>query len=499
MPAKQAGDSKQGLIIALVCFVLLSIVLGVTTYMGYDGQTAKDTAAKEAKGKEDSAKKDRDWWKYRALEIQDLAYGLPLKTEAADLAQMRTAPPAASGADSGGTEFVTVLQGIGKTLGNATGKVDTTYDARVKTLLSQLATTREQLAAAELTIKKNADRYVAQLETKDSEINQTRTLLQQAQKNHLDFQQAAEKSYEAKLQELEETSKQDAILKTKISDDGAAREKENKKYRDEIRILAEKAEKYKAALEPIDPLKFDQPKGKIISLDRGGEIAYVNIGSAQHVRPQQNLTFSVFSPGLPGHPNKDYKGSIEIIDVISAQVSKAKIIQVASPNANPLMVGDVLINPVWNPLQAEHVAIAGRIDLTGDRRNNVDEFMANLQRMGVVVDAYLDEKDNSIKGPGMTLNTTYLIIGDTPEVSGEVIGGDKRNDFKIAIGVKITDMVNEAQKLGITRVPLRRFVELIGYKMPKGAGVARSFGYDSPVPKTEPKDEPKDAKKDNDK
>ena len=258
-------------------------------------------------------------------------------------------------------------------------------------------------------------------------------------------------------------------------------------------MLSEQKDKLKNQLEPIDPLKFDQPKGKIISLDRRGEIAYVNIGSSQNVRPQQNLTFSVFSPGLPGHPNKDYKGSLEIIDVISPLVSKAKIIQVANPNANPLMVGDVLINPVWSPRQREHVAITGRIDLTGDRRNNVEEFMANLQRMGVVVDAYLDERVNTVKGPGMTLNTTYLIIGDTPEVSGEVIEGDKRTDFKLAIGAKITDMVNEAQRLGVTKVPLRRFVELIGYKMPKGAGVAKSFGYDAPVP---PKAEPKDAKKD---
>ena len=138
------------------------------------------------------------------------------------------------------------------------------------------------------------------------------------------------------------------------------------------------------------------------------------------------------------------------------------------------------------------MAIAGRIDLTGDRRNNIDEFMANLAKMGVVVDAYLDEKDNSIKGPGMTLNTTYLIIGDSPEVSGEVVGGDKRADYKLAITAKITDMANEAQKLGITKVPFRRFVELIGYKMPKGAGVARSFGYESPVPKTAPSDAKKD-------
>ena len=66
----------------------------------------------------------------------------------------------------------------------------------------------------------------------------------------------------------------------------------------------------------------------------------------------------------------------------------------------------------------------------------------------------------------------------------------------MAIGVKITDMVNEAQRLGVTKVPFRRFVELIGYKMPKGSGVAQSFGYDSPVPAAPAKTEPKDAKKD---
>ena len=93
----------------------------------------------------------------------------------------------------------------------------------------------------------------------------------------------------------------------------------------------------------------------------------------------------------------------------------------------------------------------------------------------------------------MTLATAYLVVGDTPEVTGEVIGGDKRVDFKLQIGTKITDMINEAHRLGITVVPLRRFVDLIGYKMPKGAGVAKSFGYESRVPSKV------DLKKDEDK
>ncbi|HEV8059580.1 MAG TPA: hypothetical protein VGP68_06895 [Gemmataceae bacterium] len=488
MPAKPAGDSKQGLIIALVCFVLLSIILGVTTYMGYDGQTAKDTAAKEAATKKSAADKERDYWKFRALQMQALAVGLPLKEEAQDLTQLQGASPSGPGQ----TEFVNALQNANKILTSDKGKLDT-FAERVAALNSQLIATRDQLAASEANLKKAKERYDEQLATKDGEVEATRKLYLQAQATNLKDREAANKSLEEKLAQFEQLSLNYETLKKQSDSDAGTRDKIERKQKDEIRLLTEKADKLKNQLEPIDPLKFDQPKGKIISLDRRGEIAYVNIGSAQNVRPQQNLTFSVFSPGLPGHPNKDYKGSVEIIDVISPQVSKAKIIQVASPNANPLMVGDVLINPVWSPRQHEHVAIAGRIDLTGDRRNNIDEFMANLQRMGVVVDAYLDEKDNTVKGPGMTLNTTYLIIGDTPEVSGEVVGNDKRADFKLAIGVKITEMGNEAQRLGITKVPFRRFVELIGYKMPKGAGISQTFGYDSPVPA---KTEPKDAKKD---
>jgi hypothetical protein len=46
-PAKGgAGDSKQGLIITLVFFVLLAIGLGVGTYYGFAGQKDLEDKAK---------------------------------------------------------------------------------------------------------------------------------------------------------------------------------------------------------------------------------------------------------------------------------------------------------------------------------------------------------------------------------------------------------------------------------------------------------------------
>ncbi len=489
MPAKQAGDSKQGLIIALVCFVVLSIILGVTTYMGYADQDKLTSAAKEAATKAANAEKERKWWQFRALQIQAMAVGVPLKDEAQELAVLSGSPPSGSGQ----TEFGTLLAEMTKTLTNDKGKLDT-YKERVAILTTQLATTQQQLAAAEVSLKKTKERYDEQLASTQVDADTARKLHQQALAVNVKDKIDINKAFEDALAKFEELSNNYAALKKQYDNEMSNRDKTERKQRDEIRMLTDKTSNLQNKIEPPDSLKFDQPKGTIQYLDRRGDIAFVKVVGSANIRPQQNLTFSIFSPGTPGHPNKDFKGSIEIIDTVSPQLYKAKIIQVAHPNTNPLMVGDVLINPIWSPTQREHVAIAGKIDLTNDGRNNIDEFMTNLARMGVVVDAYLDEKDNTIKGSGINLNTAYLITGDPMEMEGVGIGANKDLEFKSAFNSKITEMQNEAKRLGVTAVPYRRFVDLIGYKLPKGAGVSRVFRHDTP-PAVKPTDA-KDAKKD---
>src|SRR5437879_4862671 len=71
MPANKGAESKQGLIITLVGFVLLSIILGVTTYYGYAEQDALKKAAADAKNEAAAAKKNRDWYKYVALKLKE--------------------------------------------------------------------------------------------------------------------------------------------------------------------------------------------------------------------------------------------------------------------------------------------------------------------------------------------------------------------------------------------------------------------------------------------
>src|SRR5207245_2309250 len=72
MAANKGGDSKNGLIIALVCFIVLSLGLGVTAYYGYADNAKDRDAAKKAEADAKTMQKNREWYKY--LYLQTKAY-----------------------------------------------------------------------------------------------------------------------------------------------------------------------------------------------------------------------------------------------------------------------------------------------------------------------------------------------------------------------------------------------------------------------------------------
>ena len=78
------GDSKQGLVITLVLFILITIGLGISTYTGYTADEGKSNQIKEKDKEIKITAKDRDWWKLQALLFK--AYmGHQAKEEVEDL------------------------------------------------------------------------------------------------------------------------------------------------------------------------------------------------------------------------------------------------------------------------------------------------------------------------------------------------------------------------------------------------------------------------------
>src|SRR5262249_27220161 len=130
----------------------------------------------------------------------------------------------------------------------------------------------------------------------------------------------------------------------------------------------------------------------------------------------------------------------------------------------------------------QHVAIAGFIDLTGDGRDNIEEFMTNLKKQGMIIDAWLDPADHKTpRGDGITLETNYLILGSQPEISDrdKIKGPDDPSiTNKSEVFDAVGKMQREALDKGVTVVPLQKFVAMTGYRLPKGAGVTTGFGFE---------------------
>src|SRR5262249_20405665 len=134
----------------------------------------------------------------------------------------------------------------------------------------------------------------------------------------------------------------------------------------EKKTMEQKIGTLEVKIAPVYLPDFEQPQGKVDAIDRESRFAYINIGAADNVKPL--LTFSVFSPGPEGRVDlykaegnqaeRDKKraahepvpkGTLEVVSILGAHSSKARITNVRDPNRDPLMKGDFIFNPIWRP------------------------------------------------------------------------------------------------------------------------------------------------------
>jgi hypothetical protein len=471
MPAAKAGESKQALVVTLVFFILLSIILSVLWYMGY---SEADKLAKEkttAENAEKSAKSERDTQRNVALLYRGYM-GVP----PADKMELKVAyddyvAKVAGKNDKDGNDKT--LAELEKKLGwnKANGLPNTDMDRKVRDLEKEKTDLQGQVAQKDEELKKRETALTTSR-------NQNKALEDEFTKKFAELKERADKElkkYEQDIQAAREgfgdSGKTIADLKEVIENLQKEHAKilqgKNKEIKDlqtRVNRLEDKKPTYVASA-------MDQPKGKIVLMDKTGSLPYVNLGSADHVRSQ--LSFSIHGVGADGRPLKDTKGSLEIINVVGEHLSQARVTDQVDPTRDPVATGDLLMNPAWDPNQQRHVAIAGIVDLSGDARRDrpadarraVEAFIRTLENQNMVVDAWVDFSDNTIKGKGITRATDYLILGIVPEGrAGAVRDDDPSARQREDIQKLITKMGDDATKLGVPIIKLRDFLAMTGQR-----------------------------------
>jgi hypothetical protein len=460
------SDSNTGLIVTLVLFVVATLTLGVFTYLGYSGQTELVEKEKKAQGEVKAAKKALDEETLRRLIIA-----------------------IATGNEQPGDQ-----QRLNGLKNNYKGEFDKTV-ASLKDLDKWDANLdRPALTYADKFAKMNKDLSIANNEKKQAE--QKRDEAEKAfaserttfNDNQAKAKQLLEDTQNKALKDLSDRRDDYAKLIDKLdkelseglknekqgrADDNSAAEREKKQLRSEIASKIEQLDRIKSLVAPPNSLEADTPKGSIIRVDRVAKTVFINLGSADYLKPQ--VTFSVWGAGTSGRTtaNRDPKGRVEVVNILEPHLSVARIVSTNNEFRDPILTGDLLFNPSWNSSQREHIALSGIFDLDGDGHDDTPELVRNLERQGIVVDAWVDLRDRTIKGPGITERTAFLVVGERPELSDTMkrqvaqLGENPLVQAFTQINSQLVKMEEMAQQKGVQKVSYRRYLTLVGYPMPK--------------------------------
>lgn len=454
---------NQGLQIALILFVFVVVALSITTYYFwqlYDStykemKTAQQNAANAANAQRAKGQTLKGIQSYLIGDIEEI-------DDAGDLDLTR---------DDGLIAYVKAKFDERKALlGNAyTGEenfpaiVDYLH-GHIPTLEAQIAEARKAQELAELDKNEAIARESSTRKTAVTDLASIKTDYKtftddfgKVQKEVRDSSQtvktkmaAAEQKFQKELASRDETI---ALLQTE---------------RNNLRTTLDALQaKVTALSKPVD--RVDSPDGKITWVNQSDGTVWINLGSQSGLHRQ--VTFSVFGRDENNVATATNKGKIEVVDIRDDRTAIARILE--DDSKNPILTGDIIYSPVWDPGQQLRFAIAGVIDIT-DAENKKDlQLVQDLIALnGGKIDAMATE--GGLSG-NLSYNTRYLIVGERPT--------DKSDEaLRNAYGT----MLDKAQQYGIQTMSVQKFLDMMGYRpgeqtVPYGRGGAeaqrRSDGF----------------------
>lgn len=442
-----ASSENQGLQIALIIFVILTILLSVTTFMFFRSYTEESQrsadASKRASTAETAARSaDADLVTIRGIiGVSDKATMSEIQeTKTKDMQNFAPTAPEETQRYHQAMEFLaSTLDAKTKELVDARMQIQTEQDERAKVEASAKVQVDAALKKIEEAEKARAD---AEKQFKDEREKML------ADNQGLKDQFAAKNEAFTKLES--ETSKQIGELTAEIT-----------KLKMRNTDLVEENQE-------LDPTSgFEVPDGEIVWVNQKTRTAYINVGSADGLRRQ--TSFSVVGVNDSVGKGQKTKGRLEVVNVLAPHSAECKIIE--DKLLDPLVEGDKIYTPLWHPGRGEGFAIIGVIDLDDDGYDD-REMIRDLIRMnGGRIDAEDDPKTGKQTGE-LTLETRYLVFGKEP---------DDKN-----VGAAWTKMQRDAQRLGVRAISIDKFLDQMGWKNQHQTLVYGRHGNIKDVPVVQP-------------
>jgi hypothetical protein len=226
---------------------------------------------------------------------------------------------------------------------------------------------------------------------------------------------------------------------------------------------------------PFTPnaLANQKPDGKVVRASAATKTAWINVGSKHGVQTQ--FTFSVQPAGFSGNPFTKPKAKLEVVKVTGPDLSEARVVQASL--TDPVLEGDLIYNPAWNPGRIMRFALAGLLDIDGDGTDDRPTVRHMIEKAGAKIDAQV-LPDATVRGE-VTVETNYFVRGLRPDP-------ENANPVDLQVIAAMSRMERTALDYGATVLDLAKFLDLMGYASSRQASpvVPRLAPADNPLRRT---------------
>jgi len=416
-----AANENQGLQIALIIFVMLTVVLIATTFLffhRYDTQLEQS-----AKDQSDARKAQADLSKLQG-ELNDIKQLIGFAPEDAT-DKIRT------DSEADWTKYADTLpketRNYRAALGNLAQRVaDVTKNLEVTQKAEQ--TLKDHNEVREAGNNKIVEEHVTVVTTTRDDISgRTAKFQEDVQRLEKDKADLA-KDRDKLQQELDTLNEQNNKMVSGLQQTIALRDAQIKKLQDDVNNL-------RGTTEFVSD-------GVIRKVNQAQGVVWINVGYDDNV-PRQ-LGFSVYGIEENGGVSKRMKAKVEITRILGPHLAEARILE--DEINDPIVPGDKIHSPLWNPGRAERFALAGFMDVDGDDQSDRGMIRDLISMAGGTIDAELD--DTGKEEGEITLDTRYLVIGES----------------KDNVEVKVGQLKAQAEQLGVEVLSLEKFLEHIGWK-----------------------------------
>ena len=422
---------NQGLQIGLIVAVMFAIIFGVMAFMFYRSYT---DAQRDVAGKQEEV---RNMQRQR-----DEALG--------DNQNLKTMIGAGTAA------VATIREDFTKEMAAHLASfpdADRTYKKAVEFLNDALQAKNASLASEQAT----SQRLRTTLEQRENAAKLKIAQVLAEQKKAADDLQDMTTTYAKSRQDLTDQQKRllAAVDQTKKKADGdvAKIQAERDGVKGEREKVATALKRARDELEKVHKATFEKASGKIEWISQANRTVWINLGQADNLN--RLTSFSVYDSRTGDVTRAKPKAGIEVMQILGPHLAEARITE--DKISNPVLPGDVIHTPLWEPGRQKHFAVSGVIDVDRDGKSDLDLLLTLIRTNGGVVDSWQGQDGKRYMAPGRTTpidaETDYLILGAAPDESAQRPWRDVHSAFGF-----------DAKQWAVKTLRLDEFLNQIGYR-----------------------------------